>query len=210
MKAAIFDLDGTLLDSMCFWENVCFEYLKSKGIAAPDDLNVKIFSLTLHQAAQYVSKEFVPSLTAEEIIKEWDDYVMHAYEHSLSLKPSVYEYLSKLKKSDVRLCIATLTDKRHVIPALVRHRIFELFEFIITVEEVNKNKHFPDIYLKAAEKLEVDIMDCVVFEDTLYAVKTARKAGFSVYGIYDMSSQVDRNEMASTCDRYIEDFGELL
>ena len=210
MKGAIFDLDGTILDSMHFWESFCLLYLQGKGIKTSDDINSEVLSMTLARAAQYVAKNFVPHLAEKEILEEWDNDILYAYQNTIPLKPSVREYLHALKKLHVPCCVATLTDKRHAVAALAHHEIYDLFDFVLTVGDVSRDKRFPDIYLKASDKLGVPVQECVVFEDTLYAAKTAKSAGFTVYGIYDQAIKDKESEMALVCDRYIKSFSELI
>lgn len=210
MKAAIFDLDGTLLDSMKMWSRVGSVFLQGKGIETPADLAESVGQLTLMEAAAYFSSRFPLGMNPDEILQAWTEYIALQYRKEIILKPSVKEYIYRLRQNGIKMCVATLTDRPHVLAALERLEILDCMEFILTSSEVGKSKRSPDIYLRAAELLEVPIRDCVVFEDVLYAAKTAKKAGFTVYGVYDEDAAPDQEEMQKVCDKYITNFEELL
>lgn len=210
LKAAIFDLDGTLLDSMGMWRRVGEHFLLSRGITPPPDLKKETEVLTFGQAAAYYAWKFPVHMTAEEVSAAWDDYISDQYRNVVQPKPGVAEYLDRLRDAGVKACVATLTDRRHVLPALKRLGLTERFEFVITVAEAGRDKRHPDIYFEAARRLGADVADSVVFEDSAYAVTTARRAGFRVCGVFDETSAEDEPEMRRLCSRFINSFGELL
>ncbi len=206
LKAGIFDLDGTILNSMPVWVNLGADYLKSRNIVPPQNLRDILKPLSLAQAAEYFQREFGITDTISEIITQINTMLEHAYFYAVEEKPGVVNFLEDLKASDVKMCIATATDKCLVEAALKRLNIIDYFDFIITCQCVGAGKDRPDIYLEALKKLGTKIHETIIFEDALYAVETAKKAGFIVAGVYDPSAQTDMEKIKELCDYYIEDF----
>lgn len=210
MKAAIFDLDGTLLDSMSVWQNILGELLTGKGVTPSPTLLDEIEQLTIPQKVAYVADHYALGATVSELLRELHGLILDKYRTAVKPKENIIPYLQKLRQNGIGTCVATLTDKRFVKAALEYHGMTELFDFVLTVEEVGKSKESPDIYLEAARKLGEDVADTVVFEDSLYAIKTAKAAGFTVYAVADEFSAPDKTEILYLSDRYIEDFEELI
>ena len=128
-------------------------------------------------------------------------YYFHAH-----LKPFVKPYLKKLKKANIKICIATATDYKLAQAALKRLEIADYFDFIITCDQIGKGKEYPDIYLYAAKKLCLPISEIAVFEDSLHAIITAKKAGFQVIGVYDESSKEDKEKIIKIADGFINSY----
>jgi len=210
LKACIFDLDGTLLDSMPVWRNLGINYLKSQNIVPPENIKEILKPLSLLQAAQYFRKELGIGYTDNEIITQINRMLEHQYFYNIKEKPGVIEFLEKLKASGVKICVATATDKYLVEAALKRLNILSYFEFIITCTCVGVGKNSPVIYQEALKKLGSRIDETIVFEDALYAIETAKKAGFIVAGIYDASAQNDTLKIKEICDYYIYHTNDLV
>ncbi|MEG2406881.1 MAG: HAD family phosphatase [Clostridiales bacterium] len=210
MKAAIFDLDGTLLDSMGMWRNVLPNYLKSLNITNGKEINELVEKLSFVQAATYVSEKFDLGKTADEIYNEIEESIVYQYKNVIERKPYVLEYLEGLKNSGVHMCLATLTDGYMAELVTERLGIREYLDFILTVGEVGVGKHKPTIYLTCAEKFGFAVADCVVFEDAPYAIETAKKAGFQCYGICDKWQSYPKGFTDKYCDKFITNFEELL
>ncbi|MFA9381366.1 MAG: HAD family hydrolase, partial [Acetanaerobacterium sp.] len=141
-----------------------------------------------------------------------ETHIMIAEKYRTVIQPRLgaLAYLRKLKDANVAMCVATLTDREFVLDALAHYGMIELFEFVLTVGEVGKSKEEPDIYLECARRLGANPSNTVVFEDSLYAIRTAKRAGFTVYAVRDEVALPDQNEIKALCNRYIEDFSELL
>ena len=210
MKAAIFDLDGTLLDSMDMWQNMTSDFLINQNIAVPENLDSLINQMTYKESAELISEKFLPYMTPDEIMACWDEYVIDMYKTKVQLKPYVKEYLEHLRKKDVKMCIATLSERTNIENALKRLGVMDLFDFILTVTEVGKSKKHPDIFIECAKRCGADETNVVVFEDSLTPIKTAKSAGFKVYAIYDKAADKYKDEIKSLCDKYIYSFDELL
>jgi len=209
MKAYIFDLDGTLLDSMGVWKKIDIDFLSRRGIIAPKDYTDAVLTMTLPEAAAYTINRFTLTNSADELVQEWHKMAISAYE-TIAMKPYAKEYLLALKKQGAKLAVATSSSLELFEPALKYHGIYDLFNAICTSDEVGCNKSCPDIFLLAADKLAVNPCDCVVFEDILAAVRSAKSIGMTVYGVYDASSQADWEEIVRLADDVIIDFREML
>jgi len=205
-KGAIFDLDGTLLDSMPFWENLGSEYLKAKGINPPKNINEILKTMSLNQAAEYLKKEYFISGSEDEIIKEFIGLIESQYRLKVPLKTAVLPFLHRLYKENVRMCIATATDHELAKAALDRLNAAKYFDFIFTCSESGMGKDTPEFFLKALELLDTTIHETIVFEDALHAIKSAKAAGLSVVAVYDKSSCKEQKEIKSIANFYLNSF----
>jgi len=208
MKAAIFDVDGTLLDSVPIWKDAAERYLKTLGIKAEEGLSDIIWNMSIPEGAAYMKERYKLKFSVEEIVSGVVSVVRDFYYEEAVLKPGAFEFLQKLKKRKVPMVIATASDKSYLQVALQRNGIDDIFQKIITCEEVGAGKTNSKIYLEAADYLNLPPKDIWVFEDALYAVETAKNAGFFVVGIYDESSRECEGDIQSLCDLYWKDFME--
>lgn len=209
IKGAIFDIDGTLLDSMPVWENAGARYLATLGIKARSDLKERLDALSLPEGALYMQTEYKLSVTIEEILEGVNQVVKDFYFKEVVLKPGVCDLIQKLKKNQVRLMIATATDAEMAKAALVRNGVWKDFDGMITCEEAGAGKTSPKVFELAREHLQTKKEETWVFEDSLYAVKTASKAGFPVCSIYDAYSRDNTEEIQTFSDIYVKDFYEI-
>ncbi|MGH4137285.1 HAD family hydrolase [Clostridium sp.] len=209
IKAAIFDLDGTLVDSMWVWGKIDEDYFKNRNMALPKDLKTQIEHLSFDDTAEYFRTNFGILDTIEEIKKEWIDFAYVEYLNNVKLKPGVVEFLSSLKTSNIKIGLATSNSKPLLEAVLKANDIYHYFDSITLTSEVSRGKNFPDVYLLAAEKLGVKPEECVVFEDILPAVKGAKSAGMKVVGVYDDFSKEQREDITSHADMYIIEYREL-
>lgn len=207
---AVFDLDGTLLDSMHVWENVDRDFLKIRGL--PDDAEYCecIKQMSIREAADYTISRYGLSDTPDELIAWWMERARRAYHEEVLLKDGACEYLLYLKKKNVRLSVATACEPELYIPALKRLGIYELFGGFASLREVTRGKRHPDIYLLAAERIGIKPSDCIVFDDILDGVFGAKAGGMTTVGVYDDSSKEQRAEIEDAADYYIESFRELI
>lgn len=210
IKAAIFDMDGTLIDSMWVWERIDVEYLAGKGFDVPPNLREEIEPMTFAECAVYFKNTFSLKESIEEIMQEWNDMAYEKYENEIKLKPHAKDFLDYLKKNNIRLAIATSNYMPLVEIVLKNNNVYDYFDFVTVTDEVDRGKSFPDIYLLSAEKLGVKPCECVVFEDILAAVNGAKAAGMTVVGVYDLYSEHQKFEMKDVADKYILDFDELI
>ncbi|MDD5952205.1 MAG: HAD family phosphatase [Oscillospiraceae bacterium] len=210
-RGAIFDLDGTLLDSMHIWPDIDVEFLRRRGIfAVPPDYSEALSSLSFRETAEYTIRRFQLPEQPEDLMHEWNQMAIDAYSHQVQLKPHAKEYLQFLREKGVHLGICTALSKKLYVPSLQHHQIFDWFDTIVSTDDVNKGKSYPEPYLLTAARLGLSPEDCVVFEDIPEAVSGALQARMRVCGVYDESSKNKVEQMQLLCHKFIYDFGELL
>ncbi len=208
IKGAIFDLDGTVLDSMYVWDGIARRYLEQKGITPRPDLEKAISTLSLRQAVDYFKKEYNTEDDFDTVLKLTHELVGGLYRNEVKAKPGVRELLLKLSKSGVRMCIATATEQKMAADALENNKILDFFDKILTCTEVGAGKDQPLIYLKALEFLGTPKDSTLVFEDSLFAMKTAKSAGFKVLAIMDSNNESSREQIEKTADFVVDSFYE--
>ncbi len=209
-KGAIFDLDGTLLDSMWVWRQIDRDFLARRGLTVPEDYMEKITALCFRDAAAYTIERFGLQEKPEALIAEWMEMAKEAYAKKVSVKPGVKEYLRQLQKRGIRIAAATSGDPALFIPCLKNNGIYDYFEALATVAEVKRGKDFPDVYELAAERLGLLPEECMVFEDIYTGILGASKGGFSTTGILDQESSFDWEKIRKSADHVIISFEELL
>lgn len=201
-SAAIFDVDGTLLDSMPLWEHVGEQYLIEKGCIPKPGMEERVRTMSMSQIADYCRTEYGIADSPETIIEEINGMVLEQYRTQVQAKPSIPELLERLKGEGVRLAVATASDRCLIEPALERTGLLPYFDLFLTCSEVGAGKDSPAIFLKAAETLETVPEQTVVFEDSLYAMKTAARAGFLLAGIFDESAAGEQDAIQTLADWY--------
>ena len=205
IKGAIFDLDGTLLDSMFIWDTIGEEYLRSLGKEPHEDLKETFMTLTLEEAAEYYREHYGVHLSVKEIVDGVNAMVEQTYRTKVTLKPGIAEYLAWLKENGVRMCVATVTDRYLVEETLERLGVRHYFSEIFTCAEVGFGKDKPVIYQKALEHLGTEKRDTYVFEDMLFALNTGKTDGFPTVGVYDRH-EAHQDDLKELADYYIFDF----
>jgi len=206
IEAVIFDMDGTLIDSMSVWEKIDVDFLTKRGLDVPPDYIGEICARSFREAADYTINRFSLSETADMLIKEWNEMAVYEYGHNIQLKPYAKEYLTSLKDQNVKLGIATSLPSVLYEPVLANNGVRTFFDVICSTDEVERGKEFPDIFLYAAEKLKTKPEECLVFEDLPQAIRSAKLAGMSVYGVYDASSKEHWEEIKRIADGFLFDF----
>ena len=210
IKGAIFDLDGTLIDSMWFWGDVAQRYLMSHGVTPRSRIREDIRSLNTTEEAQYYIDVYGIDLPLEEIMAGRDSMMLELLTTEVKIKKGVLDALNALQERGIKMCIATATDRGLVEPTLEHHRLNRYFDRVFTCTEEKTSKKSPDIFIRAVEYLGTDIGETLVVEDALYAMKTAKKAGFVVAGVYDKTSDDEQDEIKSICDYYWKTMDEML
>ena len=208
IRGAIFDVDGTLLDSMFIWDTIGETYLRSIGYQPKENLNETFKNMSLHQAARYYQTEYGVTLSIDEIMDGVNAMLERYYRFEVPLKPGAAELLERLRQSGVRLCIATATDRHLVEAALDRCGVLSCFGEIFTCNEVGHGKDEPDIFEAALRFLGTRKEETLVFDDALYAVRTAKEAGFPVVAVYD-SHEKAQDQIRMLADVYLEELTQL-
>jgi HAD superfamily hydrolase (TIGR01509 family) len=209
IKCAIFDLDGTLIDSMWLWEKVDIDFLSKRGFSLPSDLKECIEHLSFIDTAKYFKERFMLSQSIDEIMDEWNYMAYEQYANNILLKPGAKEYLHSLKLKGIKIALATSNSVPLLEAVLKNNEIYSYFDVVTTTNEVQRGKNFPDIYLLSAEKLGVKPDECIVFEDILPAVLGAKAAGMKVVGVHDFYSEYQRNEIVASADYYIYKYEDI-
>ncbi len=204
---AIFDMDGTLVDSMGFWRRLALEYLAKRGVTdIPAELPERIKPMTITESAAYFIAEYGLSGTPESMAADMNAVMEAHYQKDILLKPGVKEYLEKLKAAGVRMCVASATAGPLIEACLRRLGVLEYFSFLLSCETVGAGKKRPDVYLEAAKRLGADPSEAAVYEDALYAAETAKQAGFYVVGVYDENAADSWEKIKHLADETIKDW----
>ncbi len=205
ITGAIFDVDGTLLDSMSVWDTIGEDYLRSIGYTPKENLNETFQGMSLHQAAQYYRSEYGVELSLDEIMDGVNGLLEDFYRSKAPLKPGAGEFVRELYCRGVRLCIATATERSLVEAALRRHGVLGCFDGVLTCTAVGFGKDRPFIYRQALEHIGGDRSSVVVFEDALHAARTAKADGFPVAAVYDIHKK-RQEDLKALADIYLTDF----
>ncbi len=209
-KAILFDLDGTLVDSMWMWGQIDIEFLGRFGYECPEDLQKTIEGMSFSETAVYFKERFDLPMTLDEIKECWIDMSIEKYRHEVPLKDGALEFLKYCKANGIKTAIAT-SNGREIVDALIDSlQIGSFLQEIITACEVNAGKPEPDIYLEAARRLSVPASDCLVFEDIPAGILAGKRAGMTVIAVEDAWSGNQDDEIRSLSDGYIQSFYELL
>ena len=210
-KGAIFDMDGTLLDSMPVWKRLTQGYLAQFGLHITDQDYAATERFSQPQVAQYFADRY-PNLPvdAQGIMDGMDELITARYEAIAKPKDGVLEFLEGLRRRGVKMAIATLTARRHAEKALRDRGMLDYFEFMLTIEDIGVSKREPDIYLQSAARMGLMPDACIVFEDAPYACTTAKRAGFRVCGMVEPAYAAGEEELRAASDFVIEhSFDEL-
>ena len=204
---AIFDMDGTLVDSMGYWRRLGREYLAGRGITEQvRPVLAKTKSMTTPESAALFQQTFRLPGTAAEIAAEMTSVMEAHYREDVSLKPGVAAYLARLREAGVRMCVASATARPLVELCLQRLHILDCFSFLLSCEEVGAGKDRPGVFLEAARRLGAVPAEIAVFEDALHALETAKAAGFYTVAVYDESGRAEWETMRAVADEALPDW----
>ena len=210
-KGAIFDMDGTLLDSMPVWKRLTQGYLAQFGVHITDQDYAVTEGFSQPQVAQYFADRY-PDLPgdAQGIMDGMDELITARYETIARPKDGVLDFLEGLRRRGVKMAVATLTARRHAEKALRDRDMLDYFDFMLTIEDIGVSKREPDIYLQSAARMGLEPAECTVFEDAPYACTTAKRAGFYVCGVAEPAYAAGETELRAASDLIIErSFDEL-
>ncbi len=206
-KGILFDVDGTLLDSMKIWDELPYRYLKSLGIQGSDDLASIVYPMTLEESSQYLKEEYHLNDPIDIIQKDILMIMEDFYHYEVQCKDGVKEYLSYLQKRSIPMGIVSIGNKEYIKAAFQRLEILSYFDFILTCDEYKTSKKESLIYEIGKEKLSCETV--YVFEDVLQAIRSAKRTGCITIAVSDESNYKDRKELIECADHYIEDFKQI-
>ncbi|MGI6069994.1 MAG: HAD family hydrolase [Blautia sp.] len=209
-KAVIFDLDGTLVDSMGIWGQIDIDYLGELSLEVPKDLQRVVEGMSFTEVAVYFKERFSIQDSVEEIKAHWLDMAMEKYEKEVPLKPGAASFLKYLKGRGIKTAVASSNSLPLIRAVLSAHDILDDFGCIITSCEVAKGKPAPDVYLEAARRLDTPPSQCLVFEDIIPGILAGKRAGMEVIAVRDDYSLPQEEEKRRLADRYIESYYEIL
>lgn len=210
VKAVLFDLDGTLIDSMWMWKDIDVDYLHKFGYEYPEDLQSTIEGMSFSETAIYFKERFHIPDSIDQIQAEWNRMARDKYSNEVPLKEGALTLLKYLKNNNIKAGIATSNSRELVDLIIEKLNIKHYFESIRTSCEVKHGKPAPDIYMKVSSDLCVGSEHCLVFEDVLAGVMAGKRAGMKVCGVYDPFSKAEKNEIIKQSDYYIHSFLEIL
>lgn len=205
-EAVIFDLDGSLVDSMWMWREIDIAYLERFGITLPERLQADIEGMSFSETAVYFKERFAIPDSLEQMKADWNRMAWDKYTYEVPLKPGIREFLKGCKEHNIKLGIATSNSRELVDNIANVHGLNDYFNCIMTSCEVSRGKPAPDIYLAVARQLKVSPSNCLVFEDIIPGIMAGKNAGMEVCAVEDDYSVQDRAAKQELADYYVEDF----
>lgn len=210
MKGAIFDVDGTVLNSMTVWLDITNEFFDEHGVKITKEENLSYQSLSFEESLLEIQRVYLPQMSVEDMLAEFSRRAAEKYANDLPAKPYACEYIKKLHSDGVKLAVATSGFGELVRAAFERLGIYDLFEVFAYSSEVGCSKSSPDIYLLAAKRLGLEPSECTVYEDIITGIESAKSAGFMTVAIEDTTNVGDKERLIQCSDRYITGWNELL
>lgn len=209
VKAVIFDLDGTLMDSMGIWKDIDIEFLGERNIPFEENLQEKIEGMSFTETAEFFKSYFHLSESIEELKQIWNSMAEHKYRYEIQPKLGAMEFLSDLKEKNIKMGIATSNSPELIAAITKAWHLDDYISVVVTACSVNKGKPAPDVYLEAARQLGVAPCDCLVFEDIVKGIQAGKNAGMKVCAVEDSYSEFQREEKKKACDYYITTYDDI-
>lgn len=210
MRAAVFDIDGTLADSMEFWNNISRNYLISQGILPKENLNKILESLTVMESVDYMKQEYELRKDNSIIKDELNEILFEYYKNDLKLKPYSVDLIKALRSKNVKLAVASVTDEKLINILLKRYGIYDDFDFIQTCDNIKLSKDDKQFYRILSKRLDVESKEIFLFEDSLYSMITAKSLDFRIVGVEDSYSSLDLKDIIEMSDIYIKSFKDFI
>ncbi len=203
IKYAIFDMDGTILNSMPYWDNLLRNYITLKGYTVTEQLEKEAISMTVKEAIAYIKEVYSIETSVEDIEKELIQIIKEQYKSEIPAKKHIVSVIKNLYKKGIKMCVLTSSDYSCACEAIKRNGLDDYFDNIFTSDRLGMSKRNPDIYLETAKQMNFTVDNTVVFEDALHGVTSAKNAGFYVVAVQDNSSSKDWESIKELSDQYI-------
>ena len=212
IKGIIFDMDGTLVDSMEMWYGIGDAFLKLKGCVPHEDLSESLKKMNMKDIGEYLDREYDLHMGAQQVQDEINQLAAKEYRELLPEKRNALAFLKEMKKRGVALCVATASDRPLAESAFDRLGMSEYFDFILTCTELECDKNDSTIYDEASRRFGLEKEEIAVFEDALHCVETLKNTEYKIVGIYEQTVEKDGDSprMRELCDRYIMDYQDLI
>lgn len=210
IKAVIFDLDGTLVDSMGLWKEIDIAFLKERGIEYHEDLQDKIEGMSFAETAVFCKEYYHLSESAEQLQEIWNEMAKDKYRYEVLPKPGVMAFLERLKERGIKMGIATSNSHELIGAVNDAHHFDAYMDCIVSACSVERGKPAPDVYFEAARQLGVKPEECLVFEDVIKGIEAGKNAGMRVCAVEDAFSAAQREKKKEISDYYIETYEEIM
>ncbi len=210
IDAIIFDVDGTIADSMWMWKQIDIEYLERFNIELPDDLQKNIEGMSFRETAVYFKEHFSIPDSIETMMADWNEMAAHKYRYEIPLKKGVLEFINMCKENGMKLGIVTSNSVELLSYLLKAHDLEKTFDIIITGSDGLKGKPAPDMYLEASKRLLTEVSRCLVFEDIIPGILAGKNAGMKVCAVDDLYSKDVIRQKKQEADYFIESFEEII
>ena len=209
IKAALIDLDGTIFDSMGIWEKIDKMWLSKHNLPYSAEYTESLKSKSFAESADFTIRYFgLKDLQPAKIMDEWNEMAKYEYANTIKPKPLAAEYLHILKESGIKLAVVTSLSADLYEPLLKNNGLYGLFNAFFTTVNTGIGKESPHIYQNAADFLQINPQDCIVFEDILHGIRSAKSLNMKTVAVYDYYSKDVANIMRQESDIYIESFKE--
>ena len=210
IKLFLFDLDGTILDSLEIWNNIDLLFFKNHNLIMGEDYHIAIAPLTLEETATYTKNTYKLDIDEEQIMKEWSDLAIKEYAENVNLKKGVKEFLDYLKNKNVHLAIATSCNEEMFKPCLERYGIVSYFEHFYNSQNLKINKSNTNFFKEILNEYKIEPDQILFFEDSLASMKCAKSLGFNVVAVMDKKWEKQKEEIIASSDDQIEDFSQFI
>lgn len=210
IKLFLFDLDGTILDSLKIWNDIDLLFFKNHNLIMGEDYHIAIAPLTLEETATYTKNTYKLDIDEEQIMKEWSDLAIKEYAENVNLKKGVKEFLDYLKNKNVHLAIATSCNEEMFKPCLERYGIVSYFEHFYTSQNLKINKSNTIFFKEILNEYKIEPDQILFFEDSLASMKCAKSLGFNVVAVMDKKWEKQKEEIIASSDDQIEDFSQFI
>lgn len=210
IKLFLFDLDGTILDSLKIWNDIDLLFFKNHNLIMGEDYHIDIAPLTLEETATYTKNTYKLDIDEEQIMKEWSDLAIKEYAENVNLKKGVKEFLDYLKNKNVHLAIATSCNEEMFKPCLERYGIVSYFEHFYTSQNLKINKSNTNFFKEILNEYKIEPDQILFFEDSLASMKCAKSLGFNVVAVMDKKWEKQKEEIIASSDDQIEDFSQFI